>query len=268
MQVPTKEIELFVILITLAFLLAPLTLILVVNRYNLRKKRYMEEKIVMQKNYESEIATAKVEVHEQTLQTLGADLHDYIGQLLSLTNLTLKSIDQKNEIKTKEKLDAVIGLTSKSIQELRQLGKLLQGEQLVKEGLINSIGYELDWIKRMGIFSTHLQVNTSDNHKIINANSELMIFRIFQETINNVLRHSDASEISVDITYTIEGVELKVADNGKGFDSKEIEASKSNHMGLFNIQHRANIIHGSALIESWPGLGTTVTVKAPYESGT
>ncbi|RWY50083.1 sensor histidine kinase [Mucilaginibacter gilvus] len=264
MSVPANEIEIFIILITTVFLLAPITLVLFVSQYNLRKKRHSEEKVMMQQNYEMEIAKARVEVHEQTLQTVGADLHDHIGQLLSLTNFTLKSVDELNPDKTREKIDSAIALTSKSIQELRLLGKLLQGEQLIRDGLSKSIRYELDWLERLGKLKIEYHDNNPSAKSGLDANKELMVFRIFQEIINNILRHAEATVMAVTLTYLDDMLELQVTDDGVGFDVPLAQATSPN-MGLFNMQYRAKMINGSAVIESGAERGTVVKLTVPYD---
>ena len=263
MQISTKELELFIVLISAVFILAPVTLILLVNQYNLRKKKYADERIMMKQNFETEIARVRVEVHEQTLETVGSDLHDHIGQLLSLTNLTLKSIDEYHPERTREKIDSAVTLTSKSIQELRLLGKLLQGEQILKDGLINSIRYELQWLEKLGTLSIEIDCPANDELKRLDANYELMTFRIFQEVINNILKHAEATVINVSILCSSEKLTLIICDNGCGFDVEEMSGAQG-HMGLTNILNRADMMKSAAEIKSRPGIGTTVTLKVPY----
>ncbi|MFC0513788.1 sensor histidine kinase [Mucilaginibacter angelicae] len=264
MQISTKELELFIVLITAVFILAPITLILLVNQYNLRKKKYADERIMMKQNFETEIARVRVEVHEQTLETVGSDLHDHIGQLLSLTNLTLKSIDEHNPEKTREKVDSAVTLTSKSIQELRLLGKLLQGEQILKDGLINSIRHELQWLAKSGTLSVEIDCPDNVGADLIDPNRALMTFRIFQEAINNIMKHAEATTITVSIDCSPEKLTLKINDNGCGFDVAE-KSAMPGHMGLSNIMNRAGMINATVEILSTPEAGTSITLHVPYQ---
>ena len=91
-----------IIVTTIIFLIAPAFILLYTFVYNQRKKRHIEEKKIMQITFASEIAKTQLEVQEQTMQTIGAELHDNIGQLLSLTSLTLNSIELDNQAKARQ----------------------------------------------------------------------------------------------------------------------------------------------------------------------
>src|SRR5450631_1643504 len=146
----TEEVRNLLIIITAIFLIAPAFIVVYIFVYNQRKKKHIEEKAQMKLTFEAEIAKTQYEVQEQTMQTIGADLHDNIGQLLSLTSLTLNSIELDNQSKAQQKIDAAIDLTVRSIKEMRLLGKLLQGDQLVVMGLSEAIKHEIDWMERSG----------------------------------------------------------------------------------------------------------------------
>ncbi|MFI5159376.1 MAG: histidine kinase, partial [Sphingobacteriales bacterium] len=146
----SKDIVQVVVFATAIFLLAPAFIVVYIAVYNRRKKKHIEEKAQMKLTFEAEIAKTQYEVQEQTMQTIGADLHDNIGQLLSLTSLTLNSIEVDSPKKAREKVDAAIDLTLRSIKEMRLLGKLLQGDQLMVLGLAEAIRYEIAWMEKSG----------------------------------------------------------------------------------------------------------------------
>lgn len=222
----------------------------------------MEEKLSLKQDFEAELLKAQIEIREQTLEKVGADLHDSIGQLLSLTNLTLKSIDVEDPCKTKQKTETAIDLTSRSIQELRLLGKLLQGEQLISQGLHYAIKNELEWLNKLDHYQIDYQNETVESLKL-NVDKELILFRLFQEIINNILKHATASKISVLLSSSKDCFLLKVADDGKGFNI-ENTLQQSTGMGLNNIHKRANIIGGEISISSQPGQGTKINISVPY----
>ena len=110
-KMANEEIRNIVIETTTIFLIAPAFLVAYIFIYNRRKKRHIEEKEMMKLTFETELFKTQYEVQEQTMQTIGADLHDNIGQLLSLTSLTLNSIELNNKTKAQQKIDAAIDLT-------------------------------------------------------------------------------------------------------------------------------------------------------------
>jgi two-component system NarL family sensor kinase len=121
----SEEIKHIILISTLIFLLAPGFLLVYIAVYNQRKKKYIEEKDQMQRAFEAELLNTQFEAQEETMQTIGADLHDNVGQLLSLTALTLNSIELEDTEKAKKKILTAIDLTSRSIKEMRLLGKLV-----------------------------------------------------------------------------------------------------------------------------------------------
>ncbi|MCR8561808.1 hypothetical protein KXD93_29400 [Mucilaginibacter sp. BJC16-A38] len=201
-------------------------------------------------------------MQEQTMQTIGADLHDNIGQLLSLTSLTLNSIELDNEPKARQKVDAAIDLTIRSIKEMRLLGKLLQGDQLVVMGLSAAIRHQVSWVEK----SEKFQVSYAEDGElpaVNNPEKDLILFRILQEILNNIMKHAHATQISIRLDYQNEQLYLKVTDNGVGFDTADLQHTEGG-MGLQNIRKRAGIIGGGANIDSAPGEGTAITIFTSY----
>jgi len=257
-----EEIRNTVIIATAIFLVAPAFIVVYISVYNNRKKRHIEEKKLMQLTFASELTKTQLEVQEQTMQTIGADLHDNIGQLLSLTSQTLKSIELDNQAKARQKIDTSIDLTVRSIKEMRLLGHLLQGDQLVAVGLAEAIRQLISWMERSGKYKLVYTVGDEIPAKG-NADKDLIIFRITQEIFNNIIKHADASEITIGLDYEQGMLSLRIADNGVGFAADEAPPGKHG-MGLQNIRKRAGIIGGEANINSDQGKGTQIIISVPY----
>lgn len=217
---------------------------------------------MLQKNFETELLKTQMEVQEQTLKTVAYDLHDNIGQLLSLTTITLSSINLDDNKNTAEKIALVEDLTMRSIKEVKALSRLLHGEEIVSRGLKAAIEFELEWLKRSDKFLVNLEHNNvpfnSDTAK------ETILFRLFQEIINNIIQHAKATEINIKLEGAVEHYKLTISDNGMGFDVEEILARKAG-MGLHNIIKRSSMINGNASIVSTPVNGTTITINVPYK---
>ncbi|WP_295667268.1 ATP-binding protein [uncultured Mucilaginibacter sp.] len=216
----------------------------------------------MKLTFETEIAKTQLEVQEQTMQTIGADLHDNIGQLLSLTSLTLNSIELDNEAKARQKINDSIDLTLRSIKEMRLLGHLLQGDQLVALGLPEAIRQEVSWMERSGRYEI-LYLPGEDLPAAGNPDKDLIIFRIVQEIFNNIIKHAAATQISIALDHFDGHLKLTMTDNGVGFNADSLPGGKAG-MGLQNIRKRAAIIGGEAAIISSPGEGSRVTISIPY----
>ncbi|WP_316803600.1 sensor histidine kinase [Pedobacter nototheniae] len=261
MQISSKEIIFLISIITIIFLTIPLFLIAYIRLYNRRKRKHSEEKELLKKVYENELLKSQMEVQEQTLKTVAYDLHDNIGQLLGLTIVTLSSIDLENVAKAAEKIAAAEELTKRSVKAIRALSRLLHGEELLSRGLTGAIAFELDWVEKSGIFKITYVNNAQELQS--QPDKETIIFRLFQEILNNILKHAKATEISINLDFSNNNLTLAMQDNGIGF--KIDETSKQNKgMGLHNIQKRAEMIGGNATFYSEPGSGTKITITTPY----
>ena len=259
MQAANNEIKVIIILSTLAFLLAPAFLLLYIRSYNRRKKDHLTEKQTLQQEYEADLLRTQLEVQEQTVKTIAADLHDNIGQLLSLTSLTLGSITVADQ-KTAAKLDDSQQLVRRSIRELRQLANLLHGEKIIENGLVDAIKYEVEWLKKSGTYEVSFDNFIEEKHEIT-AEKSLILFRLLQEVINNIIKHAGATRINISLNQIQHHILLSITDNGIGFNPEK--ASKAG-MGLSNLLRRTKSIQGELDIISAPDEGTTIAVKVPY----
>lgn len=256
-----NEIRNLIIISTFIFALAPTFVVIYIMLYNQRRKQHLKEKDQMREAFNAEIAKAEQEIKEQTLQTIGADLHDNIGQLLSLTSLTLKSIEPDESSIITPKLDSAIELISRSIQEMRLLGRLLQGEQLISQGLDEAIRYEIKWMEKSGKYKVIYLCE--DELPVSNPDKDLIIFRILQEVLNNIIKHSMASQLTITLEHSNEKKCLCISDNGIGFNLDKLKSDQIG-MGLHNIQKRAALIGGETMIESKLNKGTSITITIPY----
>ncbi|WP_145857593.1 ATP-binding protein [Pedobacter suwonensis] len=262
MQNETTRIAFLVAIATLIFLLVPVFLILYIRSYNRHKKNHFLEKQNMQQKFESEILQTRIEVQDQTMQSIAAELHDNVGQLLSLTTLTLNSVNLNDGEKAKKKIDNSLALVNKSIKELRELAKLLHGEQLVENGIGHAIDQEINWLSKAGKYE--LEVNNQlIDLQITSPDKDLIILRLLQEIINNIIKHAHARHIQINAYLDKNVLHLKVAEDGIGFDPVEMKGKKTG-MGLNSIYKRMEMINGKLVLNSAPEEGTSLTIEIPY----
>ncbi|MFC0515131.1 sensor histidine kinase [Mucilaginibacter angelicae] len=257
MSTPQQEIINSIGLISVFFILLVSIVIITAVLYHNRKRMH---KIDLA-SFENLLLRSQYEVQEHTMQTIGADLHDNIGQLLSLISLTLSTVEISKTEKAQEKIGTALDLTNRSIKDMRQLGKLLQGDQLISAGLNEAILYQIAWLERTGKFD--VQYLKGDLPDIPNQDKDLIIFRILQEAINNIVKHAKAKTIVIMLDYLQNSIKLSVTDDGKGFNF-EINNLASAGMGLKNIVKRAAAIRAELKIDSSPGAGTKITLYIPY----
>jgi len=260
----TIDTELYLILSVFTLILTGLAGFIIYFIVLYRKKQVLHaiEKERTAIEFQQELFQTQLEVQEQTMQTIGTDLHDNIGQLLSLTSLTLNSIELDDLQKARKKIDASIDLTVRSIKELRLLGKLLQGDQLMSLGLIEAIQHEINWMEKSGKFEIIYEVNGIEDQQNSSENN-LILFRMMQEILNNIIKHAFATQIVIKLEYLNNTTHLQIADNGAGFDPEALPAAKKG-MGLYNMQKRAGILGGTFSIKSHLGEGTCIDIVIPH----
>ncbi|UKT63855.1 sensor histidine kinase [Pedobacter mucosus] len=262
MQSETTKIAIIVAISTLIFLLMPLFLILYIKSYNRHKKNHFIEKGNMEQKFEAEMMKTRIEVQDQTMQTIATDLHDNVGQLLSLTTLTLNSINLNDNEKAAKKIESSLLLVNKSIKELRELARLLHGEQIIENGLGNALEQEINWLDKAGVYELKIN-NTLYGLKVSSPDKDLIILRLLQEIINNIIKHAQATIVEINAHIIDNTLQLSVIENGIGFNYEEI-ALKKNGMGLSSINKRIEMINGKLTLNSELNKGTSITIEVPY----
>lgn len=257
----TGELTELIAITMIIFMVMPLFLLYYAFVYQNRKKKHLLQQEKLKAQFDAELIKTQAEVKEQTLQTVGADMHDNIGQLLSLTSLTLKSIQDAGPEKADQRIGSAIELLTRSIKEVRMLGKLIQGDQLVSLGLIEAIKQEIAWLEKTGAY----QISTMLPHNKlpIGPDKDLMLFRIIQELLQNIIKHAKAKKISLELCSEADYMELVIKDDGVGFAHADPDVNKAG-MGLANIKKRTALLGGDMQISSTPNFGTTISITLPY----
>ncbi|MCX2573411.1 sensor histidine kinase [Pedobacter sandarakinus] len=240
----------------------PFFLIMYIRSYNRHKQDHILEKAAMQQKFESEMLQTRIEVQDQTMQTIATELHDNVGQLLSLTTLTLNSVNLQDSEKATKKIENSLSLVNKSIKELRELAKLLHGEQVVENGLKHAIDQEINWLTKTGAYEIEVVNNLVDLQQT-SPDKDLIILRLLQEIISNIIKHANATKISFNAFFTNNILYLQVKEDGVGFNYEEIKEKKSG-MGLKSILKRIEMINGKLTLNSEQNSGTHINIEIPY----
>lgn len=230
-----------------------------------RQTQNRQDKAAMQAAFQQEILQTQLEVQNLTMQQLGRELHDNIGQLLSVLRINLNVLEEMVEDEgTKVQIAESNQIVEQTIVDVRALTKSLDGDFVKDFGLIDSLSHELQRIRKTRRYQT--EITTSGTPYSLGYQHEIVLFRIAQEVINNALKHAAATTLHVSVGYEPTNFEITIKDNGKGFDYEGImrnELSKSG-AGLRNIQRRAELIGGKCVVESKINEGTTVCIKIEH----
>jgi signal transduction histidine kinase len=172
-------------------------------------------------------------------------------------------MDSNQPAPLQEKIDNSRTLISKAIQDLRDLSKSLNTDYVVEQGLMRSIEYELEMIRKTG--SYEIEFDTNGKAYRLERQQELIIFRIVQEILHNIIKHAKAAKINVVASFEPEIFMLAIADNGDGFDAGKIGSENYERFGLGirNMHNRAKMINADFKFTSTLQEGTTVTLTLP-----
>lgn len=246
-----------VISATIVFLLLGLFIILFLLFYSRRQRENRKEKQLMKSRFEQEILKTQIEIQEQTFKNISQEIHDNIGQVLSLAKLNLNTLPVSQDELVTIKLNDTKQLVGKAINDLRDISRSLHGEKIAEWGLKESIARELKFLQNSGKFKTSLEV-TGNPYKL-EQQKEIILFRIVQEAFNNSVKYSGADNISVKLNYNDADFVLKINDDGAGFDSTLLNSANTG-IGLKNMQNRTKIIGGIFSLHSAPGKGTEIAI--------
>ncbi len=204
-----------------------------------------------------------MESQESERKRIAGELHDSIGQsLLVIKNRAALGIqDVSNMTKALKQFDEISATVTDALSEVRYIAHNLHPYQLENIGLAAALRSMLTKIAE----STSIKISgeIGDVDGMVLPKNEINVYRIIQEAMNNVLKHSEASEATVTVAAENSTLVITIEDNGKGFDPKADK--KSGGMGVKGIDERVNILNGSYAISSSPGGGTTVEVRIPVE---
>jgi signal transduction histidine kinase len=249
-----------IIIASVFFIIVAIGIVLLILVYQKKQLQYLNEKSLMRMNFDKELFETQLEIQEQTLKNISQEIHDNIGQGLTLAKLNINTMDSNGVNVLQDKINTSKHLITKAIQDLRDLSKSLNTDYVTDLGLVRSVEYELEMIQKSGSYSVDFEVKgepyTLDKQK------ELIIFRIVQEVLHNIIRHAHATSIAILFNFEPKRLLLKITDNGNGFNAGQLDSKNYEGfgLGLRNMYNRAKIINAVFKLTSTLEKGTTVSV--------
>lgn len=227
----------------------------------------MNKELQRREEIRKQLLNKVINAQEQERKRIARELHDQTGQSLTSMIVGLKVIESHTEGETQKRITDMKQMATTILHEIHNLAVELRPSSLDDLGLIAALKqYVKEYTNKFGI-ETDFQVNGLDD-KRLSPDTEIAMYRIIQEALTNIVKHSAATKASVLLASREGSVVAIVEDNGKGFDVEKVfVASQNDHkLGLYGMQERAALIGGNLTIEStW--MGTTVFAEAPVEGG-
>ncbi len=251
-----EEILLIIYFIFVILFLAGFTVIFFIT-YQRRKNKILQEKFEAEQNFKTELSNARLEIQEATLKNVSWELHDNIGQLLSVATMQINLLNKKVSDQNKKGFNEVKNLVASSLAEIRALSRSLNNEVIDYVGLEASVKNEIDRFNRLEVIEANLE-SQGEPYQIDQEDS-IIIFRILQEYFSNVIKYAAATRLEVKFIYNSGCFEILAKENGNGFDA-EVKSSGS---GLLNMRSRARIINTDFDLVSSIGKGTSLSLRYP-----
>jgi signal transduction histidine kinase len=243
------------IVVMVIFAIAVLAVMLI---YRKRKIQHLHEITLMNERFARELVAAENEVQQNTMQQIGRELHDNIGQQLTLAFLYLQQF-QAADPGGEQKRNSTATILNDSLTDLRNLSRSLTDPQRVTDqlSLPELITRECDRIRESGTYEVLCEVTSGGTPT---SAVKTFAYRIFQEFVQNSVRHSYGNRLHVSLTQEIQKTILMAADNGVGFAVHEKMNAGS---GLDNMKKRADMIGADFSLTSVPGQGTQLRLVLP-----
>lgn len=257
----SKEVIIFLLSVFVLILLLGTFLVVLAFKHQKKGLAYNREIEELKVKYENTLLQSQLEVQEQTFQHIAREIHDNIGQKLTLAKLYLNTIPYNDINATRLSVKDSLELITNSISSLSDVSRSMGTEILLNNGLIKAIDFELAKMEKTGLYQCHLSIEGTE--VFLNNNTEVVIFRIVQECINNFLKHAGGNNLAINMAYTATELSLTVIDNGKGIGTERVATGT----GLANIKKRAALLNGSSHIESSSN-GTHINIKIPINENT
>lgn len=227
---------------------------------DITEKREMEKKLLKQEiNKQKLVAQAVVDAQEKERSLIGKELHDNINQILSTAKLYLE-VAKNDENERANLIDMSTQGISDAINKIRSISHSLVPSSIGDLGLIDSVLDLVESIKMTRKLKAEFHYDRYVD-EILTEPQKLMLFRIAQEQVNNVMKHANAKNLVIQIFVEDKMVVVSISDDGDGFNPDQLKNKKG--VGLFNISSRAELFNGKVDIISAPGKGCTLLINVP-----
>lgn len=251
------ELTLLVLVIGLAMTLLAGAIVLFTLYYQQRMLRIKANQQAQETAYQKDLLEASIQSQEAERSRIAQDLHDGVGAMLSTIRLQVAFSAQKSADTDPSNVADTKALIDETIESVRRISKDLKPQTLKELGLTAALRELVSRVENTTglVFKAEMEELPR-----VSIDRELAVFRMFQEMINNALKHSSATELFISAQPADDQIFLHFSDNGCGFESN---AKRSEGLGLKNLNSRAAFVDGLLTMETAPGEGTRFSLLFP-----
>jgi len=235
-------------------------IVIFIREYRIKKKAHLKEISTIDESHKKELLATQVEIQAETMQYIGQEIHDNIGQKLTLASLYAQQLIHENNVPNiHENIKGINDIINQSLKELRQLSKSLTDDSIKNSSISELISNECEKVNHLK--KCNVQFFNTATIKLDSYEVKSILYRITQEFLQNSIKHSNCKNILVSLGVIDNVIQLLLEDDGEGFDTQNV---KSNGIGIENIKKRTKLIGGEFKFESQKNQGTKLTIEIPF----
>lgn len=240
----------------LAFIVAAITFVV---QYKNKKRENLAQLEQQEIFHQKELLTTEIEIQLQTMQHIGREIHDNVGQKLTLASLYIQQLAFENKAPNiNEKIENIGEIIDQSLKELRHLSRSLTDNAIEKGNLYQLLQEEVQRIKDLRKFKVNLAI--ANENLPLTYQTKSVIVRVVQEFLQNSMKYANCNALGISVAKLNNELSLVLSDDGKGFEAHN---TKEHGIGLINMKKRVELIGGSYQLQSAKNEGTKLTIKIP-----
>ncbi len=222
--------------------------------------RQLRQRFAMQRDFSRRLIAA----HETERRRVAAELHDGLGQTLAMiNNRALAAAQNATDLPSAQRqIEQITEHSAQAIGEVREIAHNLRPYLLDRLGLTKALRSMLNKAAPGGGLS--IEADIDELAGLFPPEAEISVYRIVQESLNNIIKHAGATDATVRLVVQEDAVHLTIEDNGRGFDLAAVSESEQRGFGLLGIAERVRLLDGSHSVETTPGKGTRIVIHLPY----
>jgi signal transduction histidine kinase len=252
------QITITIILFYIFFVLFIVGIVVFIQQYKMKKKQHDTMLQTQQDEHHKELLSTQIEIQKQTMQHIGREIHDNIGQKLTLASLYTQQLAYENKApQINENIENIGAIINQSLSELRSLSKTLTDNAIDTSSISVLLQEECTKINDLKV--VNVQYSSDANQVQLPYQSKSVLLRITQEFMQNSIKHAQCKTINVSLVWLDSILKLSLHDDGIGFD---VDTIQNKGIGLSNMKKRSEIIGGIYSFQS-NSTGTHLQIQIP-----
>jgi signal transduction histidine kinase len=257
-----NKIEIYLIVFFISFILFFIGIVALFMQYKNKQKTAIKEKVLTEQLHQQQLLSTQLEIQTQTMQHIGREIHDNVGQKLTLASLYTQQLAFENKApQVTDKIENISNIINESLAQLRQLSKSLTDDSINNNSLIELLNEECKKVTDLKKCAVHF--NSNKKNIDLPYQTKSILLRIVQEFLQNSIKHADCKNIIVAMEVSDVLLLLSMKDDGCGFT---VDNAGGRGIGLDNMKKRTALIGGSFNLQSSPVNGTDLQIAIPLKS--